>query len=50
MENGINISVVSKKGSRSYVRLNALRQRLVFFIKEFETRFKFDKVTDITED
>ncbi len=50
MENGINIAVTNKKGARSYVRLNALRQRLVFLVKQFEMRFKFDKVTDITEE
>ena len=41
MENGINIAVTNKKGARSYVRLNALRQRLVFLVKQFEIRFKF---------
>ena len=50
MENGINIAVTNKKGARSYVRLNALRQRLVFLVKQFEIRFKFYKVTDITEE
>lgn len=38
MEKGINISVTSAKGSRSYTRLNNLKQRLIFLAKEFEKR------------
>ncbi|MBR9704632.1 phage integrase family protein [Candidatus Pacearchaeota archaeon] len=40
MENGINISSTSKKGSRSFTRLNNLIQRMVFLSKEFEKRYK----------
>jgi hypothetical protein len=29
MENGMNVSSFNKKGSRSYIRLNVLRQRLM---------------------
>jgi len=48
MENGINISNVSKKGSRSYIRLNTLKTRLVFLAKQLEERY--DKsLLDITE-
>ena len=36
MENGINISAMSAKGSRSYIRLNNLKQRLIFLAKGFE--------------
>ena len=39
MENGINVSKVSKKGPRSYTRLNNLRQRLIFLAKRFESDF-----------
>jgi hypothetical protein len=39
MENGLNISNVSKKGSRSYIRLNTLKTRLIFLAKEFEERY-----------
>ena len=38
MENGLNVSISSKKGVRSYPRLNNLKQRLVFLSKEFEKR------------
>ena len=48
MEKGLNIAKGSKKGARSYVRLNVLRQRLVFLAKEFDSRFKCD-MADITE-
>lgn len=30
MEQGLNVSISSKKGSRSFIRLNVLRQRMVF--------------------
>lgn len=42
MENGLNISTI-KKGSRSYIRLNALRARVLFLAKEFERRFKLNE-------
>lgn len=32
MELGINISMKSKKGARSFVRLNTIRQRLTFLV------------------
>jgi hypothetical protein len=40
---GINVSKSSKKGARSYVRLNTLRQRLVFIVAKLEER----KIKDI---
>ncbi len=39
MENGLNVSVESVKGPRSYVRLNNLKQRLIFLAKQFELHF-----------
>jgi len=42
MENGINISIMSQKGSRSYTRLNNLKQRLVFLAKGFEEKLNSD--------
>ena len=49
METGLNICSSSKKGSRSYIRLNALKQRMIRFSKTFEKRFGLKKLTDITE-
>jgi len=46
---GYNVSRVSSKGSRSYIRLNTLRQKLVFFSKKFEELYGIDKITDISE-
>jgi hypothetical protein len=40
METGLNVAVSSKKGSRSYIRLNNLRQRLTFLAKLFEEKSK----------
>lgn len=49
MEQGINVSRVSKKGSRSYIRLNNLRQRIIFIIKKFESLYGLKDITKITE-
>jgi len=48
MEKGINVSVT--KGSRSYIRLNNLRQKIIFLSKTFEDRFNLIKITDIAEE
>ena len=50
MENGINISSKNVKGSRSYTRLNTLREKMVFFCKKFEERYKLDNITQISEE
>jgi len=50
MEQGINISSSSKKGARSYARLNNLRQRLTSFCIKLETRYKLKDLTKITEE
>jgi len=49
MEYGLNICSTSKKGSRSFIRLNVLKQRLIALSKAFEKRFNLKKITDITE-
>ena len=49
MEQGLNISSTSKKGARSYIRLNVLKQRLTSLSRAFEKRFNLTKITDITE-
>ena len=49
MECGLNVSMKSKKGARSYPRLNTLRQRLNFMFKKFEERYELYDITLITE-
>jgi len=49
MEMGINTSASAKKGSRSPTRLNTLKNRLVFTIKQLEARYKIEDITKITE-
>ncbi len=49
MEVGINTSMKSKKGARSFIRLNTLKQRLIFLSRKFETVLKLDDITKITE-
>ncbi len=50
MENGLNICQSSKKGSRSFIRLNVLKQRMIALSKTFERLFGLRKITDITEE
>lgn len=49
MEQGLNISTKNKKGARSYPRLNNLKQRMIFLTKEFESRFKIESLSEVTE-
>ncbi len=48
MENGLNISSKSVKGARSYVRLNNIKQRMVFLAKRFEQYSNAD-LEELTE-
>lgn len=49
MEHGINISSKSVKGTRSYIRLNTLREKMYFFAKRFKEIYDLDCITEITE-
>ena len=49
MELGINISLGSHKGARSFIRLNSIKQRLIFLSKKFKDIFGVDDLTEITE-
>jgi integrase len=49
MEKGLNVASVSKKGARSYSRLNNIRQRVIFLIKQFEERYNLTDVTLVSE-
>lgn len=50
MENGINVSHRTAKGSRSYTRLNTLRLKIIYIAKEFEQRYNIKCLTNITEE
>ncbi len=50
MEVGRNVSSRSSKGPRSFIRLNTLRQKMIFFSKRFKDEFGLDDITKITED
>jgi len=50
MEKGINISAVTKKGGRSYIRLNALKLRIIFIAKKIKNRFNLNNITDLKEE
>lgn len=49
MELGINTSLSSKKGARSFTRLNTFRLRLTFLAKKFEEILKVDDMAKLTE-
>jgi len=49
MENGLNVSSKSVKGPRSYIRLNNLRQRMIFLAKNIEQYFGVN-LPDISEE
>lgn len=50
MELGLNVSRTSKRGPRSYIRLNTLRARLTCLARRFTDRFAVDVLTDVTEE
>ncbi len=49
MEHGLNVSLKSVKGGRSYIRLNTLREKLGFFARRFKEVYNLNCITDITE-
>ena len=44
MQEGLNISTKSKKGPRSYVRLNNIIQRMTFIVKNFEELYNIKDI------
>ncbi len=50
MERGVNISAGSVKGSRSYIRLNNLKLRLIFFSRKFKEIYSLDNILKINEE
>ncbi|MCK5321566.1 site-specific integrase [Candidatus Pacearchaeota archaeon] len=49
MEFGINTAIGSRKGARSFTRLNTIRKRLTFLAKKFEVVFEVEDITLLTE-
>ncbi|MAG61228.1 hypothetical protein CMI43_00175 [Candidatus Pacearchaeota archaeon] len=49
MEVGINIAKGTVKGGRSYVRLNTLKERMIFFARKFEQLYRINDITTVTE-
>ncbi len=50
MEIGVNVAKGARKGARSFIRLNTLRSKMVFLMKEFQTRFNRKVLTEVTEE
>ena len=49
MELGLNTSFSSKKGARSFTRLNTVRQRMTFLARKFKEILHVDDITKLTE-
>ena len=49
MELGLNTSLSSKKGARSFTRLNTIRLRLTFLAKKFKEILDVDDIKKLTE-
>jgi len=50
MEHGLNVSLKSVKGGRSYIRLNTIKEKTIFFSKKFKEIYNLDNITQINED
>lgn len=49
MENGFNVSSI-RRGSRSFIRLNTLRTRMVYLAKQFESLYQLNCLTELKEE
>ncbi len=49
MQEGLNVAVKSKKGPRSYTRLNNIIQRMIFLAKAFEKIHGLEDISQIDE-
>lgn len=49
MEHGLNVANGTRKGARSYVRLNNLKQRMIFLVRLFEERLSLSDITKVEE-
>jgi len=50
MEIGINVAKGSVKGARSPIRLNTLRSRMIYLMKEFTKRYNYQILTQVSEE
>ncbi len=49
MEQGLNVASGSKKGSRSFIRLNNIKQRIIYLMRQFEKKYNLTDVTLVSE-
>ena len=49
MELGVNVSLSNIKGSRSYTRLNTLKEKMCFLSKKFSELYSIDDLTKVDE-
>jgi hypothetical protein len=50
MERGLNVAAGSRKGARSYLRLNTLRTKLILIARRFQEAYGVACLTDVSEE
>jgi len=50
MEKGLNVASSHAKGSRSYIRLNTIRDKMTFFARKFKEIYGINYILDISEE
>jgi len=50
MEHGLNVSSKNVRGGRSFIRLNTIREKMVYFSKKFKEIYGLERIIDISED
>ena len=47
MEHGLNVSITSTKGARSFIRLNTIKEKGLFFITKFRELYDLEDKRDV---
>lgn len=50
MEHGLNVSLKSVKDGRSFIRLNTIKEKMIFFARKFKDIYNIDEIIGINED
>jgi len=50
MEKGLNVASGSSKGPRSFIRLNTIYGRMVFFARKFKELYNLDRIANVKEE
>jgi hypothetical protein len=50
MEHGLNVSSKNFRGGRSFIRLNTIKEKMIYFSKKFKEIYGLERVIDMSED